>query len=211
MAATEQESSNENDSLEAIEQKKFQSRPETYNGAERELYCWTQTISDIDVRVKIPKQIKKGKEIKVNLTKQHIKVDLIESNEIKTIIDSDLPWPIRAEESTWSLVPGEYIHVINKISMEKTLERWWENFLIDEKKISLKHIKPEKSMEDLGQEEQMKIHQMMYDQRQKAMGLPTSEEQKYQEIMKQAWNAEGSPFRGQPYDPSIAQSIRKSE
>ncbi len=57
------------------------------------------------------------------------------------------------------------------------MERWWENFLIDEKKINLKHIQPEKSMEDLNQEEQMKIHQMMFDQRQKAMGLPTSEEQ----------------------------------
>jgi hypothetical protein len=59
------------------------------------------------------------------------------------------------------------------------MERWWENFLIDEKKINLKHIQPEKSMEDLNQEEQMKIHQMMYDQRQKAMGLPTSEQQVY--------------------------------
>ncbi|CAF1093090.1 unnamed protein product [Rotaria sordida] len=95
--------------------------------------------------------------------------------------------------------------------MEKSMERWWENFLINEKKINLKHIQPEKSMEDLNQEEQMKIHQMMYDQRQKAMGLPTSEEQKYEDIMKQAWNAEGSPFKGQPYDPSIVQSIRKSE
>ncbi len=57
------------------------------------------------------------------------------------------------------------------------MERWWENFLIDEKKINLKHIQPEKPMEDLNQEEQMKIHQMMYDQRQKAMGLPTSEQQ----------------------------------
>ena len=108
------------------------------------------------------------------------------------------------------------------------MERWWENLLIDEKKINLKHIQPEKSMEELSQEEQMKIHQMMYDQRQKAMGLPTSEEQvelyvhlfsfnvclflkKYQEIMKQAWNAAGSPFKGQPYDPSIIQSIRKSD
>ncbi|CAF2427712.1 unnamed protein product [Rotaria sp. Silwood2] len=207
MSSNERQASNDDDSAEAIEQKNFQSRPETYNGADRDLYYWTQTISDIDVRVKIPKHIKKGKEIKVNLTKQHIKIDLIESNELKTLIDSDLPWTIRAEDSTWSLVPGEYIH----ISMEKSMERWWENFLINEKKINLKHIQPEKSMEDLNQEEQMKIHQMMYDQRQKAMGLPTSEEQKYQEIMKQAWNAEGSPFKGQPYDPSIAQSIRKSE
>jgi hypothetical protein len=51
--------------------------------------------------------------VKVNLTKQHIKIDIIESNELKTIIDSDLPWTIRSEDSTWSLVPGEYIHVIN--------------------------------------------------------------------------------------------------
>ena len=35
------------------EQKNFQSRPETYNGAERDLYSWTQTIKDIDVRVKV--------------------------------------------------------------------------------------------------------------------------------------------------------------
>jgi len=49
------------------------------------------------------------------MTKQHIKIDLIESTGLKTIIDSDLPWPIRAEDSTWSLVPGEHIHVINLI------------------------------------------------------------------------------------------------
>jgi len=35
------------------EQKRFQSRPETYNGAERDLYSWTQTITDIDVRIKV--------------------------------------------------------------------------------------------------------------------------------------------------------------
>ncbi|CAF0879344.1 unnamed protein product [Adineta steineri] len=207
MSSNEVQNPVNDESDEVLEQKYFQSRPETYNGAERDLYLWTQTINDIDVRVKIPKTIKKGKEVKVNLTKQHIKVDIIESNTFKTIIDSDLPWAIRAEDSTWSLVPGEYI----LISMEKALERWWENVLVDEKKINLKNIQPEKSMEDLGQEEQMKIHQMMYDQRQKAMGLPTSEEQKYQDIMKQAWNVEGSPFKGQPFDPSIVESMRKAE
>jgi hypothetical protein len=64
-----------------------------------------------------------------------------------------------------------------QISLEKALKHWWKNLLVDEPKITLKHMQPEKPMEDLSQEEQMKIYQMMFDQRQKAMGLPTSEEQ----------------------------------
>jgi len=34
------------------------------------------------------------------------------------------------------------------------------------------------------------------------MGLPTTEEEKQHEMLKKAWNAEGSPFKGQPFDPS---------
>lgn len=56
------------------------------------------------------------------------------------------------------------------------MERWWENCFVDEEKINLKEIQAEKPMESLSQEEQMKISQMMFDQRQKALGLPTSEE-----------------------------------
>lgn len=74
MSSNQQESSNDNDSNEAMyvqiffflylkffifrEQKNFQLRPETYNGADRDLYCWTQTISDIDVRVKVIMNLK---------------------------------------------------------------------------------------------------------------------------------------------------------
>ena len=34
-------------------QEKFQQDPNSYNGAIRENYTWTQTIKDIDVRVKV--------------------------------------------------------------------------------------------------------------------------------------------------------------
>ena len=34
-------------------QKQFQSRPETFNGAERDRYTWSQTITDLDVRIKV--------------------------------------------------------------------------------------------------------------------------------------------------------------
>ena len=61
--------------------------------------------------------------------------------------------------------------------MEKQDERWWENLLQNEEKLDLKKINPEKPMNELDEEAQAKIKQMMYDDRQKRLGLPTSEEQ----------------------------------
>lgn len=46
------------------------------------------------------------------------------------------------------------------------------------------------------------MKKIMYEQQRKQMGLPTTEEESQQEMLKKAWNAEGSPFKGQPFDPS---------
>jgi hypothetical protein len=61
--------------------------------------------------------------------------------------------------------------------LEKCQERWWESLLVNEEKLDLKCINPEKPMEELDAESQAKINQMMYDEHQKKLGLPTSEEQ----------------------------------
>jgi hypothetical protein len=67
-------------------------------------------------------------------------------------------------------------------------------------------MNPEKPIEDLEPEAQAKIKQLMYDEQQKRLGLPTSEQQQYQDVLKKAWNIEGSPFKGTPFDPSIIKS-----
>ena len=90
-------------------------------------------------------------------------------------------------------------------------------------------MNPEKPMEDLEPEAQAKIKQLMYDEQQKRLGLPTSEQQQYQDVLKKAWNMEvikqktlkaqnnyftnkllnmtkGSPFKGTPFDPSVIKS-----
>lgn len=47
------------------------------------------------------------------------------------------------------------------------------------------------------------IRELQWNQEQKLKGLPTSEELRNIEILKKAWNADGSPFKGQEFDPSI--------
>ena len=42
----------------------------------------------------------------------------------------------------------------------------------------------------------------MFDQDQKRRGLPTSDDTKNEEMLRKAWDAEGSPFKGTPFDPS---------
>ena len=46
------------------------------------------------------------------------------------------------------------------------------------------------------------IRKIMFDQEQKRKGLPTSDELKNEDMLRKAWDAEGSPFKGTPFDPS---------
>lgn len=34
------------------------------------------------------------------------------------------------------------------------------------------------------------------------MGLPSSDDIKNEDLLRAAWDADGSPFKGQPFDPS---------
>jgi hypothetical protein len=55
-------------------------------------------------------------------------------------------------------------------------ERWWEAVLTSEPKINVRKIDASRPMTDLDDEAQAKIEEMMFNERQKKMGLPQTHE-----------------------------------
>ncbi|CAL1272868.1 unnamed protein product [Larinioides sclopetarius] len=172
--------------------------PDSYNGACYEGYSWAQTIRDTDIHIKVPTHVTSAKHVQVTIQHTHIKVELLKDNEWSILKEGDLSCRINVEESTWTLVPGEEIH----ICLQKIRERWWDSFFIGEPKINLRAIDPSIPYEDLDQESQAKIKELMYNEHLKRLGKPTIQQSKIQDMLKDAWDRDGSPFKGQPFDPS---------
>ncbi|RTG90779.1 uncharacterized protein DC041_0002761 [Schistosoma bovis] len=89
-----------------------------------------------------------------------------------------------------------------QLCLDKVQERWWEAAFDGEDKLNTRKIDCSRPMHELDDEAQAKIQQLMYDEQRKRQGLLTSEQEKMKNILASAWNKEGSPFRGTPYDPS---------
>ncbi|CAL7936351.1 unnamed protein product [Xylocopa violacea] len=185
---------------------------DSYNGAVRDNYIWSQTISDIDVLVKLPNYVKNAKDLRVHLDSNEIKIESrtswVEQNqEVEecryfawtTIFKGELCYKIRKDESMWSIVPGQHI----SIHLEKASERWWQALIVGEPKIDLTKIDCSRNLDDMGSEAQMKVQELMWNHQQKILGKPTSEQIKMEKVLRKAWDAKGSPFEGTPYDPSI--------
>ncbi|KAF9201007.1 hypothetical protein BGZ49_008769 [Haplosporangium sp. Z 27] len=133
-------------------------------------YTWKQTLTDVDISLKVPKGTK-SRDLVVEIKKKSLKVGLKGQ---PPIIDGQLIKEIKVDDSSWSLDNQEEVN----ISLEKFKgTEWWKCVIEGHPELDTTKIQPENSkLSDLDGETRSMVEKMMFDQRAKAAGKPSSDE-----------------------------------
>ncbi|KAG8694754.1 hypothetical protein FRC09_009623, partial [Ceratobasidium sp. 395] len=138
-------------------------------------YRWKQELGDLDVSVPLPKGTR-ARDLVVKIAKKKLSAGLKGQD---PILEGELCKEIKVEESTWT-VEDQCMLLIH---LEKINQmNWWENVLTHHPKVDTRKIQPGNSkLSDLDGETRGLVEKMMYDNQQRQMGKPTSDEQKKME------------------------------
>ncbi|CAD8131856.1 unnamed protein product [Paramecium pentaurelia] len=160
------------------EKKDDNEKPPIGNGGRTERYIWTQTLEEVQVYIPIPSTVT-SKQLTVKIESSSLLVGLKGQ---PPIVNGQLFEKIQSDESTWLLTDGEiqdykgkYIHIsITKYSGQMN---WWACVIKGDLQINTQKISPEPSqLSDLDGDTRGTVEKMMFDMRQKQMGLPSSDE-----------------------------------
>ncbi|EKF28578.1 hypothetical protein MOQ_007669 [Trypanosoma cruzi marinkellei] len=152
--------------------------PTVGNGFDYEHYMFSQTLQEVEVRVPLPVANAKGRDLDIVLQQRHMRVGMKGK---PPIMNGDLYAAVKAEECMWTIEDGCTV-VITLTKMNQM--EWWKTVIAGDAEIDLQKVVPENSkLDDLDSETRQTVEKMMYDQRQKAMGLPTSEEQQKRDML----------------------------
>jgi hypothetical protein len=153
------------------------------NGAVHDKYRWTQTLQDLAVFVPVPAGTK-AKQLSIDIKKSSLLVKVAGQD---AILQGDLFASVKMEDCFWSVEDdatsgGRLV----SITLTKTNQmEWWRNVVAGEPEINTQKVEPENSkLSDLDGDTRQTVEKMMYDQRQKAAGLPTADEQSKQDMLK---------------------------
>lgn len=151
--------------------------PPLGNGGATDKYTWTQTLSALEVFVPVKPGVK-AKQITCDIGTETMKVGVKGE---PLILEGKMFSKVKPDDCMWTLVDNKMV----QITLEKLDGmKWWNCVMQGDPSIDTKKIVPENSkLSDLDGETRMTVEKMMYDQRQKAMGKPTSDQEKQHDLL----------------------------
>ncbi|KAF5374816.1 hypothetical protein D9758_000333 [Tetrapyrgos nigripes] len=141
-------------------------------------YKWTQELGEVDIVVPVPKGTR-ARDLNIVIQKKKL---IVGFKGKESILEGELCKEIKVEDSTWNLEDNESV----LIHLEKlNQQQWWGNVLTHHPKIDTTKIEPANSkLSDLDGETRGMVEKMMFDNQQRQMGKPTSDELKKMEALK---------------------------
>lgn len=157
-------------------------KPSLGNGGSGKGYTWTQTLNEVVIVAEVPKGTP-GKAIHCVFGDQTLELGLKDAGKDGRMLDGELGGTIQPDECMWSVDKEDgavTIHLDKKDRMG-----WWKFVVKGEPEIDVSKVEPANSkLSDLDGETRGMVEKMMHDQRQKAAGLPTSDEQRQRDMLK---------------------------
>ncbi len=139
-------------------------------------------MSEVSISVKLPVGTP-AKAVYCVITDEHISVGLKDAGPSGRILEGRLDAAVHGDESVWQVdrTDGSLLIDLEK----KDRMSWWKCVVEGEPEIDVAKVTPDNSkLSDLDGETRGMVEKMMYDQRQKAAGLPTSDEKRQQDMLK---------------------------
>jgi len=148
------------------------------NGGKTAKYTWTQTLAETNVVIPIPSGTL-SKQLSVIIEPNRIHVGLKGAAEGSDgIYLSGIPDErIDSSNATWTLENGKDGKLLELFLPKQNKMSWWKRVVEGDPQINTKNIVPENSkLDDLDGDTRGTVEKMMFDQRQKQLGKPSSDE-----------------------------------
>lgn len=145
-------------------------------------YSWGQGDTDVTVTIPFPAGTR-AKQLIITITPDSLSVGLQKAP--APVLCGKLYKVIKSADSSWQIDNGVVTVTLAKGNFQ--YEEWWPCVVQGEPEMDIRTLRPPaKNMRDLDDGAQATVAKLMFDQEQKRKGLPTSDELKYQEALRQA-------------------------
>lgn len=151
------------------------------NGGITDRYSWTQTLHEMTVNFFLPSDVA-AKQLKVEVKTDRMKIIL--RNQV--FLEGDFSKKVKADDHVWTIdtVDGQRVLSLTVDKYEGT--SWWSCVFKGDPEINTRKVEPENSkLSDLDSETRSTVEKMMEDQRRKSMGMPSVDDEKKQDVLKQ--------------------------